>query len=141
MAHIVVLGAGLGGIPMTYEMKALAGRDHKVTVVNNNPYFQFTPSNPWVGVGWRKKKDVVIDLAPIFKKHGINFVHATIKKLHPDENRVELEQGEDITYDYLIIATGPELAFDKIEGLGPDGYTQSVCQVDHAVSANDDWEA
>ena len=141
MAHIVVLGAGLGGIPMTYEMKALAGRDHKVTVVNNNPYFQFTPSNPWVGVGWRKKKDVVIDLAPIFKKHGINFVHATIKKLHPDENRVELEQGEDIIYDYLIIATGPELAFDKIEGLGPDGYTQSVCQVDHAVSANDDWEA
>ncbi len=43
MANIVVLGAGLGGMPMAYEMRALARRDDKVTVVSNNPRFHFVP--------------------------------------------------------------------------------------------------
>ena len=35
-------------------------------------------------------------------------------------------------YDYLVIATGPELAFDEVPGLGPQGHTKSICHVDHA---------
>ena len=38
---------------------------------------------------------------------------------------LELADGSTVNYDYLIIATGPELAFDEIEGLGPQGFTQS----------------
>ncbi len=140
MAHIVVLGAGIGGIPMAYEMRDMAGKGHKITVVNDNPFFQFTPSNPWVGVGWSSKKDITIDLAPVFKKNGIDFVLGSAKKLHPEENRLELESGDSVDYDYLVIASGPELAFDEIEGLGPEGHTQSICHVDHAVTANDSWE-
>ena len=48
--------------------------------------------------------------------------------------------GRSIDYDYLVIATGPKLAFDEVEGLGPNGHTQSVCHVDHAVTANDSWQ-
>lgn len=141
MAHIVVLGGGIGGLPMAYEMKGLTGKSHRITVINDNPFFQFTPSNPWVGVGWRKKKEITIDLAPVLKRNGIEFVHGKATRLHPNENRVELESGDDIEYDYLVIATGPELAFDEIEGLGPQGFTQSICQVDHATHANEAWEA
>jgi sulfide:quinone oxidoreductase len=140
MAHIVVLGAGIGGIPMAYEMKNLVGSDHEITVVNEHSFFQFTPSNPWVGVGWRSKKDITIELGPVFSKHGINFVKGRASKLMAAENKIQLQEGDDINYDYLIIATGPELAFDEIEGLGPEGYTQSVCNVDHACGANDAWE-
>lgn len=53
MAHIVVLGAGIGGIPMAYEMKDLARSADRVTVVSNVDHFHFVPSNPWVAVGWR----------------------------------------------------------------------------------------
>jgi len=140
MAHIVVLGAGIGGIPMAYEMKDLAGSDDKITVINEHPFFQFTPSNPWVGVGWRKKKDITIELEPLLAKNGINFIKGKASKLLASENKIRLEEGDDVDYDYLIIATGPELAFDEIEGFGPEGYTQSVCNVDHACSANESWE-
>ncbi|MEJ2036563.1 MAG: TetR/AcrR family transcriptional regulator C-terminal domain-containing protein, partial [Maritimibacter sp.] len=34
-----------------------------------------------------------------------------------DENKVQLASGREVDYDYLIIATGPELAFDEIEPL------------------------
>ncbi len=140
MADIVILGAGIGGVPMAYEMKAEARKEDKVTVISNNPYFQFTPSNPWAAVGWRTKKDITVDLAPVMKKKDINFICDTVTKVVPDENKVILESGKEVSYDFLIVATGPTLAFEKIEGLGPDGFTQSVCMIDHAVEANEEWE-
>ena len=49
MAHVVVLGAGTGGMPGAYELRAMLGNEHQVTVVNASEHFQFVPSNPWVG--------------------------------------------------------------------------------------------
>jgi sulfide:quinone oxidoreductase len=96
---------------------------------------------PWVGVGWREKKQITVELAPLMKKFGIEFVHQAAAKLEPEKNSLELADGSSLTYDYLVIATGPELAFDEVPGLGPDGFTQSVCTVDHAAKAHDAWEA
>ncbi|MEO5757516.1 MAG: NAD(P)/FAD-dependent oxidoreductase, partial [Mesorhizobium sp.] len=45
-----------------------------------------------------------------------------------------LNDGTFVDYDYLIIATGPDLAFDEVPGLGPAGYTQSICHIDHATA-------
>ena len=130
MAHIVVLGAGLGGAIMAYEMKDQLRPEDTLTVVTKDPKYHFVPSNPWVAVGWRKREDVEVDLAPVFAKKGIDFKPVAATKLDPENNRIELADGTSLTYDYLVIATGPELAFDEIEGLGPDGFTQSICHVD-----------
>jgi sulfide:quinone oxidoreductase len=111
-----------------------------VTLISNQTYFQFTPSNPWVGVGWRVKADITIELAPLMAKHGIKFTSVGAKQIKADQNAIELNDGTTVNYDYLIIATGPELAFDEIPGLGPDQYTQSVCTVDHATRAFGRWQ-
>lgn len=141
MAHIVVLGAGIGGIPMAYELREALGRQHEITVVSDKPYFQFTPSNPWLGVGWRKRDDIVVELEPVMRRQGIEFIASGAEKVEPHNNRVRLMNGETIGYDYLVIATGPELAFDEIEGFGPEGgYTHSVCTVDHAEKAKAAWD-
>ena len=141
MVHIVVLGGGIGGVSCAYELKQAARSEDRVTLVSDKPFFQFTPSNPLVAVKWRTKSDIIIDLATVLPKHGVAFSAAGAARVHPAENRVELGDGSSLAYDYLVVATGPELAFDEIEGLGPDGNTQSICDVDHAASANDRWEA
>ncbi len=140
MAHIVILGAGLGGMPMAYEMREQARPGDRITVISNNPKFHFVPSNPWVAVSWRKREDIELDVGPILKKHSIDFIPVGAKRLHPLENRIELVDGQSVTYDYLVIATGPKLAFDEIEGLGPQGFTQSICHVDHAVTTEAAWQ-
>ena len=140
MANILVLGAGIGGIPMAYELRGVIRKEDTITVVSNNPYFQFTPSNPWAGVGWRKRGDITIDLEPVFNKLGIKFIASGAKKLHADKNTLELDNGQSVDYDYLVIASGPELAFDEIEGLGPEKFTQSICSIDHAETAYQAWE-
>jgi sulfide:quinone oxidoreductase len=141
MAHVVVLGAGLGGTIMAYEMKDQLRPGDTLTVVTRDPTYHFVPSNPWVAVGWRKPKDIEIDLAPVFAKKGIAFKAVAARKLDPDQSNLELEDGSTLAYDYLINATGPELAFDEIEGLGPEGFTQSVCHVSHALKAHEAFEA
>jgi sulfide:quinone oxidoreductase len=55
MAHIVILGAGTGGMPAAYELRAKLDKSHQITVVNAVDYFQFVPSNPWAAVGWRER--------------------------------------------------------------------------------------
>ncbi|MGZ8160867.1 MAG: NAD(P)/FAD-dependent oxidoreductase [Methylobacter sp.] len=140
MARIVVLGAGIGGVPMAYEMKETVGKNHDVIVISDSPTFHFVPSNPWVPPGWRKPEDLKIELAPVMQKKGIEFIQKAATKVDPVNNQVQLEDGSAVDYDYLIIATGPRLAFDEVPGLGPDGYTSSVCHVDHAAVAVHDWD-
>lgn len=136
MAHVVVLGAGLGGAIMAYEVKDQLRKEDTVTVVTKDPLYHFVPSNPWIAVGWRARDEITVDLAPTMKKKGINFIPVAAEKLHAAENRIELVNGELVSYDYLVIATGPELAFDEIPGFGPHGgHTQSVCHIDHAEEA------
>jgi sulfide:quinone oxidoreductase len=140
MAHIVILGAGVGGMTMAYEMREQARAQDKVTVISNHNFFQFTPSNPWVAVNWRNRDDITIPVAPYLEKKNISFIPVGAKRVHPDKNQIELDDGQIVDYDFLVIATGPKLAFDEVEGLGPNGHTQSVCHVDHAVQAGKNWD-
>ncbi|MCX7092435.1 MAG: FAD/NAD(P)-binding oxidoreductase [Methylobacter sp.] len=140
MARIVILGAGIGGVPMAYEMKETVGKNHDVIVISDTPTFHFVPSNPWIPPKWRKPEDLKIELAPVMKKKGIEFIQKAAAKVDPVNNQVLLDDGSAVAYDFLVIATGPRLAFDEVPGLGPDGYTSSVCHVDHAEAAIGDWD-
>ncbi len=141
MAHVVVMGAGLGGSIMAYELRDQLRAEDTITVVTKEPTYHFVPSNPWIAVGWREREDITVDLAPVMAKKGIAFKAVAAEKLHPEENRITLADGSTLTYDHLVIATGPELAFDEIEGFGPHGgFTQSVCHIDHALKAREVFE-
>jgi len=141
VADIIILGAGLSGAIMAYEMKGQMRPEDRLTVVTKDPLYHFVPSNPWIPVGWRKREAVQVDLAPTFAKRGIVFKPSPATKLSPRENKLETVDGSTLSYDYLVIATGPELAFDEIEGLGPDGFTTSICHIDHAEKAATEFEA
>jgi sulfide:quinone oxidoreductase len=141
MAHIVILGAGTGGLPAAYELREALGKEHRITVINASDTFQFVPSNPWVALGWRKPEDTTFRLRPMLEKKGIAFIALAADKIDAEASRIYLFNGETVDYDYLVISTGPRLAFDLIEGAGPNGgNTHSVCTVDHAIRAHDDYE-
>jgi sulfide:quinone oxidoreductase len=135
MAHVVVLGAGTGGMPAAYELRETLGKDHRITVINALDHFQFVPSNPWLAVGWRKRDDITFALAPPLNNKGIDFIAGTVNNIDAAGNRLELADGKSVEYDFLIIATGPKLSFEEVTGSGPEGHTVSVCTVDHAEKA------
>ena len=138
MKRIVVLGAGTGGMPAAYELRAKLGADHQITVVNASPIFQFVPSNPWVAVGWRKREDTTFEIRPYLERKGIQFVAQPVQTLDAAGNKLVFANGDELPYDYLVITTGPKLAFNEVEGAGPAGHTHSICTIDHAEST---WAA
>ena len=138
---IAILGAGLGGTLAAFEIKDAVGATAEVSVVGQGDTFHFVPSNPWVAVHWREREDIEVKLPPVMAKRGISFTGAGAKRVHPAENRIELNDGQSVAYDYLVIATGPDLAFDEVPGLGPAGVTHSICHVDHAEKTADAFEA
>ncbi|WP_458701155.1 NAD(P)/FAD-dependent oxidoreductase [Sulfurospirillum sp. 1307] len=155
MAKVVILGAGVSGHTTASFLKTWLGKKHEVVVVTPNSKWNWIPSNIWVGVGGMTKEDVVFELAPVYEKIGVDFRQARAVSINPegssesDKPFVTVEytgqgkvgQKENITYDYLVNATGPKLNFGATEGLGPDnGYTVSVCTADHAVHANNELD-
>ena len=132
MAHIIILGAGTGGMPAAYELRERLGAEHQITVVNAVDYFQFFPSNPWVAIGWRQRETITFPIRPYLEKKGIGFVAQPVKRIDAENNALDLNDGSRLAYDYLVITTGPKLSFDEIPGAGPQGHTQSICTVDHA---------
>jgi sulfide:quinone oxidoreductase len=134
MAHIVILGAGIGGMPAAYELRAKLDARHRITVINAVDYFQFVPSNPWLAVGWRKRGAITFPVASYLKRRDIDFIAQRVEKIQAEANSLTLADGTTVSYDYLIITTGPKLAFDEVPGAGPaGGSSHSICTVDHAA--------
>jgi len=155
MARVVVLGGGVSGhTAATFAAKWL-GSEHEVVVVTPNAKWNWIPSNIWVGVGQMSKEEVTFDLDPVYRKAGITYKQAKALSLNPEGSASESKpfvtieytgQGkagetEEVTYDYVINATGPKLNFGATPGLGEGSelgeHTVSVCTADHAVHAND----
>ncbi|KIA88082.1 NAD(P)/FAD-dependent oxidoreductase [Kaistella jeonii] len=150
MAKIVILGAGISGHTAAAQLRRKLGKEHEVLVVSPNSNYQWVPSNIWVGVGRMKSKEIIFPLQPLYKKKGIGYMQAKGVSFFPEGDAEESKpfilaeyvvgekkgQQEKVTYDYLINATGPRLAFDQTEGLKPgENNMFSVCTYDHAEHA------
>ena len=151
MAKVVVLGAGISGHTAAAFIKKKLGKMHEVVVVSPNSYYQWVPSNIWVGVGRMEVDQVRFKLKKVYDKWKIDYKQAKAISIHPEGNKdisrgfVSIEyvnadkkgESELVEYDYLVNATGPKLNFAATEGLGPENNTVSVCSYDHAAHA---WE-
>jgi sulfide:quinone oxidoreductase len=142
LPKIVVLGGGLGGVAAAYAIRDVLDGRASLHLVSNSAKFCFVPSNPWVAVNWRKAAAIEVALPPVLKRLGIMFTPVAAEKVQPEKNRIQLADGKTLDYDFLVIATGPDLAFDQVPGLGPvDGFTQSICTTSHAEEAAGAFEA
>lgn len=140
MKEIVIIGGSFGGLKAAFELHHHLGSKVEITVIAETSYFAFAPSLPWLALGLRKPKDITIGLDTFLFRQGIRFVQATVQKIDPEKQRIEIA-NDSIPYDYLVIATGSHLDFDAIPGLGPEkGYTQSIMTLEHAIKTNEAWQ-
>jgi sulfide:quinone oxidoreductase len=124
--RIVVVGGSFAGMTAAIELKEKLGDRHEVTVLSKAADFLFMPSLIWVPFGRRKREDITFPLAPVFERKGVAFRNVEVTRIDLRERLVEDRSGTKTPYDYLVIATGPKLDYAAVEGLGPEGFTQSI---------------
>jgi len=140
MANIVILGGSFGGLTAAFELKRLLGGKASITILSNTDKFVFVPSLPWVAMGWKRPEDITLSLESILKPKGITFIHEAAEGVDADASKV-ITKSREIQYDYLVIATGPALVFSAVPGLGPDGHTECIFELDMALKAKKAWNA
>ncbi len=141
MSRIVVLGGSFGGLTAAFELKRMLGKKADVTVVSDDDRFVFLPSLPWLIMGWRKPQDITLKVSEILKPKGIDFIHDAAKQIDTDASKVITAKGKELSYDFLVVSTGPFLSFDEIPGLGPDkGHTDCTFTLDHALKTGESWK-
>jgi len=141
MAHIAIIGAGIAGVPCAFGLRKRLGKQHRVTLIGSSEYFEFTPSNPWMAVGWRRREQTRVPLREPLESKGIEWLAENVETIDAPNGRLVLGTGQALQYDYLVIATGPKLAFEEVPGLGPSGFTHSVCTQEHAAAAWEKYQA
>lgn len=146
MAKVVIIGAGFAGHTAAMYLGNVLGKQHEITMINQSDRFLFVPSLVWVGVGRMDVEKTRFPLRPVYDRMHVKFVHGRATEIHPDEQYVVVEKKDgaggtvQVPYDYLMVATGPQLDFAATPGLGPDhGNTYSICTSGHAVQAREQY--
>ncbi len=121
MTKTIVVGGNFAGVTSALEIKRKGGKNHEVVLVSNSPVFLFVPSLIWVPFKWREIKDITVELEPVLKKAGIEFVHAEAVKVDPEEKVLETSKGE-MSFDHIVIATGPKVIYDVAEGVAEHAH-------------------
>lgn len=138
--RVVVLGSSFAGMTGALELRRHLDDRHEVVVLDPRDRFTFIPSLIWMPFGLRDADDVTFPLRPLYDSKGIGFVNEAAAAIDVAGHAVATASGEQLEYDKLLVATGPRLAFEKIPGLGPGaGFTQSVCNLEHAELARAAW--
>ena len=111
---VLVLGGGVGGIVAANALRQRLGAEHRVVLVDKRGEYVFAPSLLWVMVGQRRPAQITKDLRRMLRP-GVEVLLAEVQELQPERGRVRAG-GQDLAYDYLVVALGADLAPEALPG-------------------------
>ena len=112
---VLILGGGSGGLAAAGRLKELLGDKVSITVIDKQTSFVMGFSLLRVMTGEKTEQEVKISKEKISQK-GIKFINSEVKEIDVKQSLVRTGQGEELAYDYLVIALGAELAPEKVPG-------------------------
>ncbi len=133
--QVVVLGSGYAGAGAVQSLESSIAGDAEITWVSDVDYHLILHethrciSNPSV------QEKVAIPIDEI-KSPSTEFIQATVEGVDTDERTVELEEGDTLDYDYLLVGLGTRTAFFGIDGL--EEYAHTLKSLDDALGIHED---
>ena len=136
--QVLIVGGGTAGIAVAAILRRRSsGVDIAIVEPADEHYYQ--PALTLVGAG----------VYPLAKTHrpeasvmpaGVKWIRAAAKSFEPEQNTVVLQNGNEVTYDYLVVCTGVRLDWDKVSGLAETLGSNGVCSNYSPNSVNYTWE-
>ncbi len=124
---VLILGAGAGGISVAARLKRSLG-DSEIAIIDPSENHFYQPLWTIAGAGLMPKEQTVKkqkDLIP----NGVDWIKEKVIAIDPVTQRVSLSSDMMVGYDFLVIATGLKLNWEKIEGLNGNLGKNGICSV------------
>jgi sulfide:quinone oxidoreductase len=146
MKRIVILGAGSGGTMLARHLfKKLPHDLYKITLIDPEPRHYYQPGFLFIPFDQMKPEDCYRQKTDYIPK-GIQFKHAKASLIKPGENHLLLDDGQEIHYDLLVVATGTRIAPEETPGMLGDDWHKNIFDFytfEGAMALRDklrDWE-
>jgi len=125
MRKILILGSGAGGtIVANMLRKELVESEWEITIIDRKEQHHYQAGYLFIPFGVYSENDVIKPKKEFIPK-GVDFVVDNVLKINTDERRVETEKGDQYDYDWLVIATGCDIAPEEIDGM-MDGWRKDI---------------
>ena len=118
--HVVILGAGFGGLELAARLSETASDAVHVTVLDRNDSFFFGFSKLEVMLGRQSAQDVRLPYHDIAKP-GVEFRQETVVGIDPVARRVSTDVGTHDA-DFLVVAMGADYDMAATPGFEEGGY-------------------
>lgn len=112
---IVILGGGVGGIVVANELRRKLRHEHKVVLVEKNTEHAFAPSFLWLITGDRGADKITKPVRALLRS-GVEVIYAEVTAIDIPNRQISTT-AQTLTYDFLVVALGAELAPELIPGL------------------------
>jgi NADH dehydrogenase FAD-containing subunit len=119
--NILVLGGGFGGLEAAFYLRMRLEERADITLVSDRDYFLFKPNTIYIPFGLDPEK-LKVGLERPTRRKKIAFVKDRVREVDPDAKRVSTE-GRDLSYDFLVIATGADMRPGEVPGLAEHAQT------------------
>jgi sulfide:quinone oxidoreductase len=146
MRKLLVLGGGTAGTMVVNKMRPLLSEEEwSITVVEPRRDHHYQPGYLFIPFGGYTRDDVVKD-EEMFIPRGVEWIEREVDQIFPEENRVTLTDGSELTYDQLVIATGTTPRPDQTPGMDGLEWRKSIFDfytLDGALALREalsDWE-
>src|SRR5689334_7529881 len=115
--HVVIVGAGFGGLETTYR---LAGAPVEITLIDRRNHHLFQPLLYQVATASLATSEIAWPIRSLLREHkNVTTLLGSVMGVNTREKTVVLEDGASIPFDTLVLATGAR----------------------HAYFGHDEWEA
>ena len=143
MGNSIIVGGSYAGLAAALELRSRLPASETVTLVSLSEEFIFYPSLIWVVQGDRELTDISFPIRPVLEGAGVSFVRARLVRIDPEAHSITLDDGQEMPFEKLLIATGGEWDWGSRPGLQPKphGHTVSMLSPRAAREARSEWQA
>ena len=125
--QIVIVGGGSAGITVAAQLKKKLS-ESDIAIVEPAEVHYYQPMWTFNGAGVFKKEKSKKLMEEVMPKH-VAWIKDSVVSFHPEINSIETAGGRMISYDYLVVAPGIQIDWDKVEGLAESLGTNGICSI------------
>ena len=126
MKRLVILGAGTAGTMMANHLHhKLNRKEWEIHIIDERREHHYQPGYLFLPFDIYQPADIIKSIKD-FIPSDVQLINKKIERIVGEENYIQLAEGDKISYDLLIIATGAKIAPEETEGMKGEQWHQSV---------------